>query len=129
MTELHIVIPGPPRAWQRATPVKGSAHTSKSARKHKRHIRSCISAAALAARWVLAAGPVRVEIGCYQRRIPTAKPDGDNLAKNALDSANGILWRDDAQVVELTVRKHDVRIAGGEERTEVRVIVMGFEEG
>mgnify|MGYP003594920071 CR=1 FL=1 len=36
---------------------------------------------------------------------PTTKPDTDNIAKIILDSVNGILFIDDKQVVELTVRK------------------------
>jgi Holliday junction resolvase RusA-like endonuclease len=36
---------------------------------------------------------------------PTSKPDADNTAKAILDGCNGVLWRDDAQVVELSVRK------------------------
>ena len=36
---------------------------------------------------------------------PTGKPDADNVAKLALDPLNGLLWRDDSQVVELTVVK------------------------
>lgn len=35
---------------------------------------------------------------------PTKKPDADNLAKIA-DALNGIVWRDDAQIVSLMVRK------------------------
>lgn len=38
------------------------------------------------------------------RLWPTAKPDADNLVKT-LDALNGIVWRDDAQIVEMTVRK------------------------
>jgi Holliday junction resolvase RusA-like endonuclease len=36
---------------------------------------------------------------------PTGRPDSDNLAKGVLDALNGILWGDDAAVVELTVSK------------------------
>lgn len=36
---------------------------------------------------------------------PTKKPDGDNLAKLTMDALNGVCWRDDVQVVDLTVRK------------------------
>ena len=36
---------------------------------------------------------------------PTTKPDTDNIAKIMLDSAQGILFIDDKQVVELMVRK------------------------
>lgn len=37
---------------------------------------------------------------------PCARPDVDNFAKAVLDGLNGIVWRDDAQVVELTASKH-----------------------
>ena len=37
---------------------------------------------------------------------PTGKPDADNIAKVICDSLNGIVYRDDAQVAELTVEKH-----------------------
>ena len=36
---------------------------------------------------------------------PVGRPDVDNVAKNFLDPLNGLVWRDDAQVVELTVVK------------------------
>ena len=40
----------------------------------------------------------------YER--PTTGKDADNLAKGLLDALNGVLWRDDAQIVSLTVTKH-----------------------
>jgi Holliday junction resolvase RusA-like endonuclease len=123
--ELTIVIPGPPRAWQRAVVANGRTLTPRTMRAHKQHAVVCMRAAALASRWEMATGPVRLEIDCYRRRLATAVPDGDNYSKLHCDAGNGILWRDDAQVVELTVRKHDVRVVGGEERTEVVVAVLG----
>lgn len=36
---------------------------------------------------------------------PITKPDVDNYAKGIKDACNGIIWNDDSQVVELTVRK------------------------
>lgn len=36
----------------------------------------------------------------------TARPDLDNVVKAAKDSMNGIVWLDDAQVVELWASKH-----------------------
>jgi len=36
---------------------------------------------------------------------PTSKPDADNYAKLVLDALNGVLWRDDSQVVRLFVEK------------------------
>ena len=37
--------------------------------------------------------------------LPTTKPDADNVAKVIADACNGIVWVDDAQVVELHVSK------------------------
>jgi Holliday junction resolvase RusA-like endonuclease len=36
---------------------------------------------------------------------PTGKPDVDNVIKSCLDSLNGIIWRDDAQVVDCSTIK------------------------
>ena len=36
---------------------------------------------------------------------PTKKPDIDNLAKSILDGLNGIIYKDDAQIVSLHVKK------------------------
>lgn len=45
---------------------------------------------------------------------PTTKPDIDNLAKAIMDGCNGLLYNDDKQVVDLTLRKFY-----GEPRTEI----------
>lgn len=37
--------------------------------------------------------------------MPTSKPDADNVVKAIFDGLNGVLWRDDVQVVDLRVRK------------------------
>lgn len=36
----------------------------------------------------------------------TKRPDLDNLAKFTLDAANGVLWKDDAQIESLTLKKY-----------------------
>lgn len=68
-------------------------------------------------------GAVEVEIHAYytipksasRKRVldmvsdierPTKKPDGDNIAKAVCDALNGIAYKDDSQVVDLTVRKY-----------------------
>lgn len=37
--------------------------------------------------------------------LPTKKPDADNVLKGIKDGCNGILWRDDAQVVRIGIAK------------------------
>lgn len=37
---------------------------------------------------------------------PTKKPDIDNIVKSICDSLNQVCWKDDTQVVELSVKKH-----------------------
>jgi Holliday junction resolvase RusA-like endonuclease len=39
------------------------------------------------------------------REMPTGKPDVDNSVKLLADALNGVLWKDDAQIVSLSVRK------------------------
>lgn len=36
---------------------------------------------------------------------PTTKPDVDNYVKGVKDGLNKVIWQDDSQVVNLTVRK------------------------
>lgn len=40
-----------------------------------------------------------------KRMYPTTRPDGDNFAKGLLDALNGIVWKDDSQIVDLTIAK------------------------
>lgn len=50
-------------------------------------------------------GELRVELEFH--RASSRRADLDNLAKLVLDAGNGVLWRDDSQIVELELVKHD----------------------
>lgn len=52
--------------------------------------------------------------------LPAKKPDADNVAKAIADGLNGIAYRDDAQVVDLRVRKRYGEVPG------VRVEIRGM---
>lgn len=39
------------------------------------------------------------------RLAPTTKPDADNYLKLALDACNGVVWKDDALIVDCTIRR------------------------
>lgn len=50
----------------------------------------------------------------------TFKPDADNIAKLVMDGMNGVVWGDDAQVVDLHVVKHP-RVRGQAERMDTSI--------
>lgn len=70
--------------------------------------------------------PVRLTLDCYFERPPSipkkrthmvVKPDADKLLRAANDALTGVLYADDAQVVDARVRKH----YGSPERVEIRM--------
>jgi len=50
--------------------------------------------------------------------LPTTKPDLDNYVKFAWDCCNGVVWRDDAQVVD----EYSVKRYSDEPRTVIQVM-------
>lgn len=61
----------------------------------------------------------RVEL--WVRFPDRRRRDVDNVAKAVLDSANGVLWDDDSQVVELSIRR---AVDGDRPRVDVVVEVV-----
>lgn len=121
---INFSIPGQPQGKGRArigrvggfarmyTPEKTAAYEGLVA--HAAHV-------AMAGRELMQ-GPasVRLELACQiptswsKKRqaaaidgviVPISKPDADNVVKAVFDGLNGVVWRDDAQVVSLSVRK------------------------
>ena len=52
---------------------------------------------------------------------PTTKPDIDNVEKAIFDGLNGVVWRDDVQVVEVAKRKRYGDVPG----VRVTIIAIG----
>ena len=129
-------IPGKVQAKQRPRFSKsGIVYTPKETRVYEDFVRVCYSDYANQYQWEPYDGQLRAEIEVFiqvpksdsklnkQAKIigeirPTIKPDCDNLAKSILDSLNGWAYRDDKQVVELSVKKFYA------EQSEVRVKLM-----
>lgn len=44
--------------------------------------------------------------------LPTTKPDQDNVLKAIFDGLNGVAWKDDVQVVEISSRKRYAPLPG-----------------
>ena len=124
MSGVTIRVPGEPvaKGRPRATAIGGHArmYTPASTRAYEQRV-------AVAAREAMAKAPpmegalsVSIEITMpipvsWSKRkqtdalaglvMPTGRPDLDNLIKALTDACNGIVWRDDAQIVRLMAEK------------------------
>lgn len=139
MSKLTIIIPGKPQPQQRMKATIRGQHASvyepTESRNWKataqQHMADALRKAGDTHPWDCT---MRVEIVAVfplpageHRKKPTprrwhtkANGDCDNLAKAVLDAGNAVLWRDDASVVELIVRKY-VAAQGELPRVVVRV--------
>lgn len=136
---LIITIPGKPQPQQRMKPTIRGKHASvyepAESRNWKataqQHMADALRNAGDGRPWDCT---MRVEIvaifplpAAEHRKKPTprrwhtkANGDTDNISKAVLDAGNSVLWRDDATVVELNVRKF-VAAQGESPRVVVRV--------
>lgn len=53
--------------------------------------------------------------------LPTTKPDKDNVIKAVFDALNGVVWKDDVQVVDLVSKKR----YSTQPRVDVEVVPFG----
>lgn len=118
-----FLIPGKPqgKGRPRFNTITKAVHTPRATKEYEQTVRfSYISATDSAKRYH--SGPVRVTIDAvfpipksWNRAkksgavsgeiVPETKPDTDNIAKAVLDALNGLAYKDDSQVADLTVRK------------------------
>jgi Holliday junction resolvase RusA-like endonuclease len=124
VTTIHVSIPGEPVAQGRPRFARRGnfmvAYDPAKSRNWKAtaqaHFREALAAAGIA---TPLQGPVECRIlarftcpkSDWRKREPVPerlhmkRPDAENVAKAVLDSATGVVWLDDAQVAELTVKK------------------------
>lgn len=123
MKEIKFTIDGPVQAQQRPRFARKGRHVhtydAKESRTYKAHVQKC---AAPYAPEQLIDSAIELHIDIYHKlqktgskqlkadklahRIrPTVKPDLDNLAKGIKDALTGMMWKDDALIVDLVVRK------------------------
>ena len=135
-TVLRFSITGKPIAWARAGRVVGKLARTYTPNKQAAHMQT-VKFAALAAmkgRRTWYDAPVEIEVTSFfvpakswakwkrdaatMGTFPhTQKPDADNLVKIIKDALTGVVWRDDAQVVDVISRKRYGDVA----RTEIVV--------
>ena len=140
---VEFFVPGQPvgKGRPRATVRAGRARLYTPAKTEKYEARVALFAQqAMAGRPVMA-GPVALSVTALFP-IPTSwpkkrqaaaragteqhtkRPDADNCAKAVLDGLNGVVWKDDSQVVTLSIEKRYAEVP----RVEVLVVPL-TEEG
>lgn len=113
MNSITFTVPGAPVAKARPRIGQGRAYTPERTKGYEAKVKALALVARQEARQRIWTGPVRVRVTFYVAN-PTGRPDLDNLCKSLLDPCNGIIFEDDAQVVEIVAVKEQ-----GEPRTEV----------
>lgn len=134
MTMLSFTVHGEPRGKGRprfvSTPQGGRAYTDAQTVAYERTIAWMAKQAGA----VVVDGPLKLNVTAYLqiprsaskkrqvemlagRELPTKKPDADNLLKALSDGLNGIAFKDDSQIVELSIRK----LWSNDPRLEVQV--------
>jgi Holliday junction resolvase RusA-like endonuclease len=114
-THLKLTLPYPPSANSLTAVVRGRRVKT---REHRRYAVAVSSVASKAGAQVLE-GPLVLSVDVYR---PRRSGDLDNTLKAIQDSLKGILWKDDAQIVEIRARRY-------ESKENPRVEVMVEEAG
>lgn len=130
MTSIHLSIPGEPVAKGRPRFTRGGhAYTPSKTRYYEWQIQQA-ARRAMNGRAPLE-GPLAVNVQVFlhipaswskKKRVaalagtvlPIIRPDIENFSKGALDGMNGIVYRDDSQVVSLYARKNYAAVPGME---------------
>lgn len=113
-----VIVTGKIRGKARPRVCRGHAFTPKDTVQYEKLVRDCYKQQD--GRYL--EGPIKaLIIACYKipksyskKRVqairdglekPTKKPDADNIAKIILDSLNSVAYKDDSQIIELSIIK------------------------
>lgn len=99
MTAYHFVVPGPPIPKGRPRFGSGHTYTPKRTEDHERKI----AVYALNSKVKCSAKPLIVE--CWFFLDTHRRVDVDNLGKAVCDGLNRVAWKDDAQIIDLSLYK------------------------
>ena len=120
-------VPGKPQTNQRHRTTKsGHTYTPDETTSYRNWVKQCFVTENKDKEWFYEEGPLEVKINIFfeipksypkwkvdaihdYKYFPKKKPDCDNIAKGILDALNKIAFKDDSQVIDLTVHKQFVR--------------------
>lgn len=133
---IKFTIPGKPQGKGRPRVTRNGTYTPQKTKDYERLVQHSF----MAAKCHSLVGELKASIMCYypipkntnkkrlammQSKIilPTVKPDLDNVAKAVLDALNGFAYKDDNQIVELSINK----VYSDNPRVEVEIKEINFE--
>ena len=103
MTTIAFTIPGPPVGKGRPRLGKGHVYTPAKTAAYEAKVKALALVARQQAKQRVWPGPVCVKIVVWATGKRTGRPDLDNVCKGILDSCNGIIYKDDAQLVGIDI--------------------------
>lgn len=127
--ELEFFLPFEPVAWERARACGKRFFTAPKSAAYKRSIQNWLDRRReYFQRFHEGALDIEMTFGLHKpktstRQYPCVRPDLDNYSKAVLDAMNEIAFKDDGQVVRLTLRK--VYVVGEQGTT---VVIKAMEE-
>ena len=123
MTRYSFTVPGKPQPKQRPRVVSrggfARAYTPKQTKDYEALVKECFlsaypkhepTEAAVKMEVIIGVCPPKSSSKKKQRELlesglPTRKPDADNVFKAVADSLNGVLYVDDSQLVDISIKK------------------------
>lgn len=123
---LRFTVPGPPVPKARARVVRGNdgktrSFTPKKTSGYQEVVRMCALSAWSRFRWNRDDAAARYGLAITIFRS-TSRGDWDNYGKSISDACNGVLWVDDRQIRDASVKIEDCE--RGKERAEVEAWVL-----
>lgn len=122
--KVSFTVPGPVRPKERPRVRRdGRAYTPDRTRSYEAHVKACCMSAVYGPGWGWTLdGEYRVDIVVH---APSGvRADLDNCAKSLLDAMQGVAYRNDRQVVHLSI----LRTADGEPGADVTVECLSVPE-
>ena len=126
MNKLKVTIPGEPSGQGRPRfSTRGGfvkAYDPEKSRNYKAFVKYIATHEAMKQGWVYTEEPIKMSVIAYMgiakskskkfqqaaldgMERPTKKPDLSNIVKGVEDALNGLLYKDDSQIVELKLQK------------------------
>ena len=108
MNRVFFIVPGPPIPKARARVGRCGAFTPKRTKEYEAKVRALALVARQKAKQRGWTGSVGVDATFYIETPTERRPDCDNYLKALLDGCRGVIYEDDAQIIDIVAKKRRV---------------------